>query len=111
MLAQWALAFRRDPAGREGRVLPVHIDSCEIGGLLGSIAFIDLVGLKEPQARDRLLQGVRQERVKPSTVSFPASGQRAIFPPSFSPLWHVPHPRNPYFVGRDDILDADLAPV
>ncbi|WP_220209223.1 hypothetical protein [Reticulibacter mediterranei] len=44
--------------------------------------------------------------MKPSSVSFPSSGQRAIFPPSFSPLWHVPHPRNPYFLGRNDVLDT-----
>jgi len=100
MLAQWAVAFGRDSAGKEGRVLPVRIDACEITGLLGSIAFIDLVDLEEQQARERLLKGVRQQRVKPSTVPFPASGPRAIFPPSFSPLWHVPHPRNPYFIAR-----------
>ncbi|GHO98815.1 tetratricopeptide repeat protein [Reticulibacter mediterranei] len=106
MVAQWAVAFRRDPAGKERRVLPVRIDACEITGLLGSLAFIDLVDLEEQQARDRLLEGVKQQRVKPSTAPFPASEPRAIFPPSFSPLWHVPHPRNPYFVGRDDVLET-----
>ncbi|GHO98485.1 hypothetical protein KSF_085330 [Reticulibacter mediterranei] len=45
IVAQWAVAFRRDPAGTHGRVLPVRIDACEIEGVLGSIAFIDLVGL------------------------------------------------------------------
>ncbi|GHO90763.1 hypothetical protein KSF_008110 [Reticulibacter mediterranei] len=106
MLAQWAAAFGRDPAGKERRVLPVRIDPCEIGGLLGSLVCIDLVGLEEQQARDRLLEGVKQGRIKPSSVPFPTSSDRAIFPPSFSPLWHVPHSRNPYFTGRDDVLDV-----
>ena len=40
---EWAAAFRRDPAGKEGRVLPVRIEECDIEGLLGPIVYIDLV--------------------------------------------------------------------
>src|SRR5947209_5062107 len=33
--AEWAVAFRRDPRGLAGRVLPVRIQRCEVEGLLG----------------------------------------------------------------------------
>ena len=38
--AEWAAAFRRDPKGKHGRVLPVRIQRCEVEGLLGPIGYI-----------------------------------------------------------------------
>src|SRR6266849_2954753 len=32
--AEWATAFRRDPRGKQGRILPVRIERCEVEGLL-----------------------------------------------------------------------------
>jgi hypothetical protein len=69
--AEWAVMFRQDFAGKSGKILPVRIEPCDVEGLLGSIIYIDLVELKEAQARERLLAGVRQERKKPKSASFP----------------------------------------
>jgi tetratricopeptide (TPR) repeat protein len=108
--AEWATAFRRDPRGKQGRVLPVRIERCEVEGQLGPIVYIDLVDLDEPLARERLLAGVQRERAKPVTVAFPASSSppvpldRPVFPGSLPPIWNVPYPRNSYFIGRDEIL-------
>ncbi len=44
--SEWATAFRRDPRGKQGRVLPVRIKRCEVEGLLGPIVYIDLVDLR-----------------------------------------------------------------
>jgi hypothetical protein len=71
--AEWAAVFRHDPKGKEGRVLPVRIQRCEVEGLLGSIIFIDLVDLDEQQACERLLEGVKRERAKPETSPYPGS--------------------------------------
>ncbi len=78
--AEWAAAFRHDAKGKQGRVLPVRIQKCEVEGLLGSIVYIDLVGQDEAQARGHLLAGVQRERAKPATVPFPVESQekRAI---------------------------------
>ena len=45
--AEWATAFRHDPRGKQGRVLPVRIQKCEVEGRPGQIVYIDLVGLDE----------------------------------------------------------------
>lgn len=108
--AEWAAAFRHDPLGKQGRVLPVRIERCEVEGLLGPIVYIDLVGLDEQQAREQLLAGVALERIKPATVPFPAlqlvrGPQVPMFPGSLPPIWNVPFLRNMLFTGRDDLLD------
>lgn len=71
--AEWAVAFRADPKGKQRKVLPVRIERCAIEGLLGPIGYIDLVDHDEPHARERLLNGVKQGRAKPASVPFPGS--------------------------------------
>lgn len=71
--AEWAVAFRADPKGKQGKVLPVRIERCKVEGLLGPIGYIDLVGLDEQQAREKLLAGVKRERAKPASVPFPGT--------------------------------------
>ncbi len=57
--SEWAAAFARDPTGAEGRIVPVRVKPCKPGGLLGAIAYIDLVDLEKDAAREKLLDGVR----------------------------------------------------
>ena len=71
--AEWAVAFREDPMGKEGRVLPVRIEECQVKGLLGPIAYIDLAGQGEAKAREILLAGVMRKRAKPPSIAFPGS--------------------------------------
>jgi hypothetical protein len=71
---EWSAAFRRDPTGEKGYLLPVRVQESEIPGLLGSIVYIDLVGQEESTARERLLEGLRKGRNKPTTPpNFPGS--------------------------------------
>ena len=109
--SEWAAAFRRDPRGKQGKVLPVRIERCTVEGLLGPIGSIDLVDLDEQRAQEKLLQGVKQERAKPATVPFPTSTSpsgplmdRPVFPGSLPPVWNVPYPQNPLFTGREELL-------
>ena len=87
--AEWAAAFRHDPKGTQGLVLPVRIEPCQVDGLLGAIVYLDLVGLDEACARAALLAGAQRERAKPATVPFPAPAaappvrfDRPVFPGS-----------------------------
>ena len=110
---EWAAAFRRDPIGEQGLLLPVHVRECrhELKGLLGSLIYIDLVGLDEAIAREKLLAGIRRERAKPPTTpSFPGSPElsfpeRPGFPGAFPSIWNAPYQRNMLFTGREDILE------
>jgi len=111
--AEWAARFAQDPRGEGRRLLPVRIEACDIGGLLGQIVYVDLVGLEPDQAQAALLAGVATERAKPPTApAFPGGAQRSVprphrFPGALPDVWNLPHRRNPNFTGREDLL-ADL---
>ena len=61
--------------------MPIRVDACAVGGLLGQIVWIDLVGLGKSEAAARLLDGVREGRRKPqSAPAFPSAAKPA-FPP------------------------------
>src|SRR5258708_37247371 len=77
--AEWAAAYRRDPTGELGVLVPVRVRPCDVHGLLGSIVYIDLVDQQDDVARATLLAGVQTTRLKPANAPF-------------SPIPTVPHP-------------------
>lgn len=109
---EWAAAFAEDPEGKRGLLLPVRVKECDLEGLLKQIVYIDLVGLDaEAAARRALLDGVRRERVMPPVRPiFPGAAQfstpPSVFPGLLPALWNMPHKQNPYFLGRDELLNA-----
>lgn len=83
--SEWAAAFAQDPTGDQARLVPVRVAPCEPKGLLTSIIFIDLLGLDEATARDKLLAGIEEARAKPPVAPrFPgaAAGAAPAFPGS-----------------------------
>jgi tetratricopeptide (TPR) repeat protein len=110
--SEWAAAFRRDPTGEQGLLLPVRVRPCDVEGLLGQIVYIDLVDQDEATARATLLQNVKHMRRKPtsppvfpsSTLHAPQSSERPSFPGALPAIWNIPYPRNPYFTGREELL-------
>lgn len=104
--AEWTTAFNK------GNLLPVRVADFDVEGLLSVRVYIDIAGKSEDQARKVLLEGVKRERRKPSVApGFPAENfvrsvkEQPQFPGALSPIWNVPHQRNPNFVGRDALLD------
>lgn len=86
--AEWQAAFFKDPTGEKRSLIPIRVQSCDLAGLLGQIIYIDLVGLKEEEARKKLLESVRSTRLKPGE------------PPPFKGFETQPVTR----LGRDEIL-------
>ena len=78
---EWVAAFRRDPQGTNGILVPVMVRDCgqELAGLWPQIIFINLVGLDEQMARNALLQGINRGRNKPKTAPiFPGAIQHNV---------------------------------
>jgi len=107
---EWGAAFAQDPTGEKKILRTVRVRECDLTGLLKQIVYIDLVGLNETAAKHKLLADIKGQRVKPdSPPVFPiaigsTSETRPRFPGSLPPIWNVPHPRNPNFTGREQLL-------
>jgi len=110
--SEWTAAFARDPTGAQGTLIPVRVRECALQGLLPQIVYVDLVGLDESGARDKLLADVQRKRGKPTTapafprITLPATAPRR-FPGALPRVWKIPLNRNPNFTGREKLL-ADL---
>lgn len=93
--AEWLAAYRRDPAGMAGRLIPIRVEDCTVGGLLAGIVYADLVGLSADEAKTALLEAVRTaaaRRSKPLVQPrFPGSPTPAVDRPGPSPFpGHLP---------------------
>lgn len=74
--SEWAAAFAQDPTGKGRQPIPVRVAKCAPEGFLRSIIYIDLVGLGEDAGREKLLEGVKQDRTKPVRApAFPGSAK------------------------------------
>lgn len=118
---EWAMAFAQDPTGQRGTLLPIRVGEVELSKLLRSIIYIDLVGLDAEACRETLQKGVQRTRARPSSKpSYPDVDRRTesfklniseknaehpAFPGSAPLVFFVPHLRNPYFSGRNEILE------
>lgn len=107
---EWAAAFSQDPEGEKRKIIPVRVRPLDVEGLLSSIVYIDLVGLDETEAINKLLEGVLEGRSKPTTAPNFPSGKKEIvktrFPGALPQIWNVPFNRNPNFTGRDEFLEC-----
>jgi tetratricopeptide (TPR) repeat protein len=64
---EWTTALVRD-RGEADRLLPVRVAPAELPPLLANRIYIDLVGIEEPLAAERLIAGVQSGRARPAAV-------------------------------------------
>jgi hypothetical protein len=114
--AEWRVAFGRDPTGESGVLVPVRVEDCDPPGLLFTRVYVDLVGLDEAAAQERLLGGLREGNRpgRPTTApvfpGHPAMQAAGLRPapefPGLGPAISNLAPRNPNFAGREEMLEA-----
>jgi len=101
--AEWQSVWAHDPAGANRRVIPVRVADCDRPGLLAGIVSVDLFGVPEPKALQRLQDAIKRAlagRAKPLTPPpLPASAASAAS--ESRPPAAAPPPARPRFPGRD----------
>jgi tetratricopeptide (TPR) repeat protein len=114
---EWSAAFADDPKSEHGKLIAIRIADFEPPGLFKAIVYIDLVGLDEIAAKEKLIKSVGSivtgQRLKPdSKPAFPgikSSTAHPSFPgtPVASKLFlhNLPFASNPFFTGRDKMLN------
>ena len=109
--AEWAAALREDFDGTRRKLVPVRVRACDPRGLLGSVVYVDVVGLSEAASRTRLLEGVTGSSLQPeSAAMFPgssgggAASERVQRPEDGAAIFNVPVMTRT-FVGRELALE------
>ncbi|MBV9084560.1 MAG: tetratricopeptide repeat protein [Acidobacteriaceae bacterium] len=104
--AEWALALNKANPNQE-TLIGVRVRNCDANSIISSLLYVDLVGLEEHEARQRLLQSVGSHRKRPSAPpTFPVSSIRARIGAQERTELRLPHARNPFFVGREAELSS-----
>src|SRR5258707_1296518 len=97
--AQWAAVFRQDPVNEHRTLLPMKVEDCQPAGFLATHNPIDLYGLEETEATERLLAFLAADRLQPSQ-SIAGEAPRKLFYPGSPVTWNLPYRRNTYFTGQ-----------
>lgn len=110
--AEWAAAFREDPAGEKSKLIPVRIANFAPEGLLGSVVYIDLVGLSEEEARRKVVDEITAiqagRRIPEGDAPFPGvpqGSEELLFPAGLPSAWNLPL-RLRHFFGRTGLLTS-----
>lgn len=75
---EWAAVFAADPEGADRRLIPVMVKPCTPNGLLSQVVQIRIHGLDVSAAAQKLIDGVKTGRAKPTTPpAFPGPAATA----------------------------------
>jgi TIR domain/SEFIR domain/Pentapeptide repeats (9 copies) len=107
---EWTVAIGRDPTGERAALIPVRVADFKPGGLLATRGCVDLVGKDEKAARDALLEGVRQQRLKPATQPpFPSYARESSLRAGQAAPQSPAPPPQPRFPGPDPLDRIPMA--
>jgi TIR domain-containing protein/NB-ARC domain-containing protein/tetratricopeptide repeat protein len=117
---EWAVAFAADPTSESGKLVPIRVVDFKPPGYFSTINYINLFGSDAEAATETLLKHIEsivkgkrlKPAVKPAFPGAPASVTRSARPPfpgtpaGEKPfLQNLPYRANPYFTGREKMLD------
>jgi len=91
--AEFRTVLRNDPVNRSMRLLPLRLEECDVEGLLGNLQRVDWFANND-EAYKKLTRFLR-----------PSPFDAVLGDGSTTRVQNLPSPRNPYFTGREEILD------
>ena len=99
---------------KDNKLLPVCIQVFGENKLIDSIAYLDLAGKTPEDTSEIILQKIAdsESRGKPKVAPSPPEIDKLKitepihFPGKEPEIWNIPFRRNPYFTGRDEILES-----
>ncbi|WP_422771065.1 FxSxx-COOH system tetratricopeptide repeat protein [Plantactinospora sp. WMMC1484] len=102
----WNKTIDREPLDSRRYLVAVRLDNARIPAPFTEREPVELAGLSEERARERLIEAFDRPRPQRRDGSAPEPGiaQRHRFPNSEPPTWNVP-PRNVAFHGRRALLE------
>jgi|GEM_PF-3478881 len=79
---EWTSAFASDPQSLARKLIPVRVRKCKPPGMLRPLVYVDLVDVPEVEAKQRLLDALK-DRVKPEVKpNFPGDIESVAIPSS-----------------------------
>jgi hypothetical protein len=91
---EWAAAFAQDPNALERKLIPVRVKECQPEGMLKPLVYVNLVGASKDEAKQKLLD-IMRERVKPDREpQFPGDNVTPQPPTTKPPEPAVPFPQD-----------------
>ena len=76
--AEWSAALTMDPTGKRRQLLPIRVKPCAPAAILRPIAYVDLVGVVESEARNRIALAAQPASARLRTSDgFPGERQRS----------------------------------
>jgi serine/threonine protein kinase/tetratricopeptide (TPR) repeat protein len=100
---EWVQAYRAGTL----KVMPIRVRACNIGNVLGTLNYIDMLELSAEKAKAAILKEAREKRGAPLTKS--QRNLRQVLAETTTQklvhtVWNVPFPSNHHFTGRDKVL-------
>jgi len=109
---EWASALSHNPGKGAGRFLAVRVREYDLQVSHANVPFVDLVGLDEAEAGNRLVGALLGSEPAPpdapEEAEWRAESFAAPYPGAPPPVWHFPPRRDPAFTGREHEL-AEVA--
>jgi hypothetical protein len=100
---EWAAAFVDDPLGKKQKLIPIRVKECRPTGMLASLIYIDIVGLREHDAKLAILSGFGMRAKPENRPKFPSDTSSNSFLATVNAT--IPYPGHSKLLDQENVQD------